>query len=63
MMFKVVCDKCGKETVLRHLDLGLENPEGWDLEKQYLPLKREWEYRTFCPDCNPKFARKVEEEK
>ncbi len=61
MMFKVVCDKCGEETILRYLDLGLENPEGWDLEKTYLPLKHEWDYRTFCPKCNPKFARKVEE--
>lgn len=61
-MIKAACDKCGKEVVLRYLDLGLENPEGWDLEKQYLPLEHEWEYRTFCPDCNPKFARKVEGE-
>ena len=59
-MIKIVCDKCGKETILRYLDLGLENPVGWDLEKTYLPLKYEWDYRTFCPDCNPRIVRRVE---
>ena len=61
-MIKAICDKCGKEITLRYFDQGFENPEGWDLEKQYLPLKREWAYRTFCPDCNPHIVKKVEGE-
>lgn len=60
-MIKAICDKCGKEITLRYFDFGFENPRGWNLEKVYQPLEREWVYRTFCPDCNPRIVREVGE--
>ena len=57
-MIKAICDKCGKELTLVYSEYGLENPPGWDIEKQYNPLQRSYDYRTFCPECNP---RKVQE--
>ena len=61
-MIKAICDKCGKEIVLRYYNEGFENPQGWDLETQMSPLRRDMDYRTFCPDCNPRIVREAEEE-
>lgn len=53
-MIKVICDKCGKELTLAHSYYGLESPRGWKIETGYYsPLKRCYEYRTLCPECNP----------
>lgn len=58
-MIKAICDKCGKEFTLRYSECGLESPSGWSLENGwYNPLKRGYDYRTFCPECSP---RKVKE--
>ena len=60
-MIKATCDKCGKEITLRYFECGLENPPGWGIETQFRPLQRDYDYRTFCPDCNPRMVKKVEE--
>lgn len=58
-MLKAICDKCGKEFTLVYSEYGLETPPGWNIKTgYYTPLKRGYDYRTFCPECNP---RKVEE--
>ena len=57
-MIKAICDKCGKEFTLFYSEYGLKAPSGWSLENELTPLKRGYDYRTFCPECNP---RKVKE--
>ena len=57
-MIKVVCDKCGKESILLYTEFGLRNPSGWKIETQYNVLQNIYDYRTFCPECK---ARKVTE--
>lgn len=52
-MIKAICDKCGKEFTLVYSEYGLVSPSGWSLEAgYYTPLKRGYDYRTFCPDCS-----------
>ena len=53
-MIKAICDKCGKEFTLVYSEYGLESPSGWNLKAGYIPLKRGYDYRTFCPECNRK---------
>ena len=55
-MIKAICDKCGKEFTLLYSEYyGLESPSGWALETGYFtPLKRGYDYRTFCPECKPR---------
>ena len=52
-MIKAICDKCGKEFTLVYSEYGLVSPSGWNLEAgSYTPLKRGYDYRTFCPKCS-----------
>lgn len=61
-MIEATCDRCGKKITLRYFERGgLENPPGWDLETHHSPLKKDLDYKTFCPDCNPRIDRKVKE--
>lgn len=60
-MIKIVCDKCGKEITLRYFEQGLESLPGWDLVPHFNPLNKEYYYRTFCQECNPKVVRKKSE--
>lgn len=53
-MIKAICDKCGKEFTLVYSEYGLESPSGWNLKAGYIPLKRGYDYRTFCPECSRK---------
>lgn len=50
-MIEAICDKCGKNVVLKYCEYGLKSPEGWRIESQYFPKDREVAYRTFCPEC------------
>lgn len=59
-MIKAVCDKCGKEIVLKFSDKGLESLPDWDMETHFNPSTREFYYKTFCQECNPKSVGKVE---
>ena len=63
-MIEMICDKCGKKIVLRYYEQGFGQPDGWDLETQFFPGfpgREDIVYRIFCPDCNPKMLRRVEE--
>ena len=60
-MIKAICDECGKETVMRYTEQGLERPPGWEIKTQFFPLNCEYKYRTFCLDCKIKIAKKVME--
>ncbi len=62
-MIKAICDKCGKEVVLRYFEQGFEKPLGWDIESLYLPAERRYAYQIFCIDCNPRIVRIMEEGK
>ena len=53
-MIKAICDKCGKESTLVYSEYGLKAPSGWSLENELTPLKRGYDYRTFCPECKPR---------
>ena len=59
-MIKAVCDKCGKEITLKFSDKGMDLP-GWDMETHFNPSTREYYYKTFCQECNPKSVGKVQE--
>ena len=58
-MIKAVCDKCGKVIVLKFSDKGMDLP-GWDMEIHFNPSKKEYYYKTFCQECNPKVEKKSE---
>lgn len=57
-MIKAICDRCRKESVLLYSEFGLKAPHGWRIETQYNALQNSYDYRAFCPECNP---RKVKE--
>ena len=59
-MIKAVCDRCGKEITLKYNEQGLESLPGWDMEIHFNPSTREYYYKTFCQDCNPKSVKKSE---
>ena len=53
-MIKAICDKCGKESTLLYTEFGLRSPSGWRIETQYNALQNSYDYRAFCPECNPR---------
>ena len=53
-MIKAICDKCGKESALLYTEFGLKAPHGWRIETQYNALQNSYDYRAFCPECNPR---------
>ena len=62
MTIKAICDRCDKEVTLKYSEpMGVKSPPGWEMETQFYPLTRDYDYRTFCPECNPKAVRKAEE--
>lgn len=62
MTIKAICDRCGKEITLKYSEpMGVKSPPGWEMETQFRPLTWDYDYRTFCPKCNPKMVRKAEE--
>lgn len=63
MTIEAICDRCGREITLKYCELGgVEEPSGWRLITQLNPLKRDYDYRTFCPECKAKIWPKKAEE-
>ena len=60
-MIEIICDRCGKKTMLKYYPQGFENPQGWHIETQSFPTRIDLAYKVFCPNCNPNIVRKEEE--
>lgn len=60
-MIEAICDNCGKRIVLEPDLFGLTHPRGWTFVTFDPIVRRELDYKVFCPECKEPYKKKVED--